>query len=273
MNRLRILATVGAAGALIGATLMSSQAAHGAQAVTCAGHVATIVGTSGNDHLIGTDGADVIAGLGGDDVILGLSGNDIICGGGGNDVINAMGGSGQQLYGDDGNDLCIGPGTTHSCESPRQPDPRMSDSPTGGGPNHGNVKRAQSAPVSASCTVNNGQIKLAIKGKVSAFYNNAANILVEPVLFKYHSSTKTWVDKDLAVHTIKLGGYNGAFHNFLVRNTDNEPVKGIYYVGYYIQWYSPNGQDNAGFTWKFVTDYSKTLRGSVRNVGLCLPNV
>ena len=185
--------------------------------------------------------------------ILGLSGNDIICGGGGNDVINAMGGSGQQLFGDAGNDLCIGPGTTHSCESPRQPDPRMSDSPTGGGPNQGNVKRAQSAPVSASCSVSNGLIKLAIKGKVSAFYNNAANILVEPVLFKYHSSTKTWVDKDLAVHTIKIGGYNGTFHNFLVRNTDNEPVKGIYYVGYYIQWYSPNGQDNAGFTWKFVT--------------------
>ena len=109
MNRLRILATVGAAGALIGATLMSSQAAHGAQAVTCAGHVATIVGTPGNDHIVGTDGPDVIAGLGGDDVILGLSGNDIICGGGGNDVINAMGGSGQQLFGDDGNDLCTAP--------------------------------------------------------------------------------------------------------------------------------------------------------------------
>ncbi len=275
MNRLRILATVGAAGALIGATLMSSQAAHGAQvahgqhAVICDGHVATIVGTAGNDHLIGTDGPDVIAGLGGDDVILGLSGNDIICGGDGNDVINAMGGSGQQLFGDAGNDLCIGPGTTNSCESPRHPDPKMSDPPTGGGPNQGNVKRAQSAPVSASCSVSNGLIKLAIKGKVSAFYNNAANILVEPILFKYHSSTKTWVEKDLDVHTIKIGGYNGTFHNFLVATPTTSRSRAS----------TTSATTSSGTrrtarttpaTCGSSTTTTQSLKGSVRNVGLCL---
>jgi len=48
--------------------------------VKCAGRVATIVGTPGNDLLVGTNGPDVIAGLGGNDVIYGLGGNDILCG-------------------------------------------------------------------------------------------------------------------------------------------------------------------------------------------------
>ena len=149
----------------------------------------------------------------------------------------------------------------------------MSAPPTGGGPNQGNVARAQSSPVSAACSVDSGAIRVAIKGKVSAFYNNSANVIVEPIIFKYHSSSKSWSQTLLPIHTIKLAGYNGTWHNFLVRNTDNEPVKGIYYVGYYVQWYSPNGQDNAGYRWTFAGNYPKTLRGAVHNVGLCLPNV
>ena len=113
-----------------------------------------------------------------------------------------------------------------------------------------------------------------IKGKVSPFYNTAADIVVEPIIFKYHSSTKTWVQNlNLSVHTIKLSGYNGTWHHFLVRNTDQEPVKGIYYVGYYIQWDAPNTSSSVGDRWTFVGNYPKTLRGAVRNVGLCLPNV
>ena len=276
MNRLRKLAGVGAIGAILGATLMSSQTANAAdRAVTCNGHTATIVGTSGNDHLIGTTGRDVIAGLGGDDVILGLGGNDVICGGGGNDVLNAMGGAGHVLNGGPGNDLCVGPaGASHDCESPQRPANKQSSPPSGGGPNTGNVARAQSAPETASCSVDNGAIKLAIKGKVSAFYNQAADIVVEPIIFKYHSSTKTWVPNlNLPVHTIKLSGYNGTWHHFLVRNTDHEPVKGIYYVGYYIQWDAPHTSSSVGYRWTFVGNYPKTLRGAVHNVGLCLPNV
>jgi hypothetical protein len=275
MNGLRILAGVGAIGAILGATLMAPQTATAAdRAVTCNGHTATIVGTNGNDHIIGTTGRDVIAGLGGDDVILGLGGNDIICGGGGNDVLNAMGGAGHVLNGGPGNDLCVGPaGATQSCESPQRPANKQSSPPTGGGPNTGNVHRAQSSPGTASCSVANGAIKVAITGKVSAFYNHAANVLVEPIIFKYHSAPKTWSTTLLPVHTIKLGGYNGTWHHFLVRNTDHEPVNGIYYVGYYIQWYSPNGQENAGYRWTFVGNYPKTQRGAVHNVGLCLPGV
>ena len=78
--------------------------------VTCAGKVATIVGTPGNDVLNGTPGDDVIAGLGGDDKIYGLSGNDIICGGPGNDEIWGYSGN-DRLEGGTGNDeLHGGPG-------------------------------------------------------------------------------------------------------------------------------------------------------------------
>jgi hemolysin type calcium-binding protein len=276
VKRTRLFAAAGAAAAVLASALVWSQSAQAAhRAVTCDGHAATIVGSSGNDHLIGTTGRDVIAGLGGDDVILGLGGNDIICGGNGNDVLNAMGGAGHVLFGGPGNDLCVGPAAaSHDCESPQRPDPLQSDPPTGGGPNTGSVARAQSAPESASCSVANGVIKLVLKGKVSPFYNHAADILVEPIIFKYHSATKSWSENPLAgVHTIKLGAYNGTWHNFLVRNTDHEPVKGIYYVGYYIQWYPPNSQSSAGYRGTFVGNYPKTLRGAVHNVGLCLPNV
>jgi len=64
-----------------------------AAATTCAGKVATIVGTPGADVLRGTPGRDVIHGRGGDDVIRGLGGNDLLCGGPGSDTI--LGNSGQ----------------------------------------------------------------------------------------------------------------------------------------------------------------------------------
>jgi Asp-tRNA(Asn)/Glu-tRNA(Gln) amidotransferase A subunit family amidase len=73
----------------------------------CAGLVATIVGTSGNDVIEGTAGDDVIVGLGGSDIIRGRAGNDTICGGRGADTI--YGGSGADLLvGNRGGDLLHG---------------------------------------------------------------------------------------------------------------------------------------------------------------------
>jgi Ca2+-binding RTX toxin-like protein len=74
---------------------------------TCAGHVATIIGTSGPNVIIGTSGADVIVGLGGDDVIHGAGGNDVICGESGNDTIYGNDGN-DQVYGEAGNDTVRG---------------------------------------------------------------------------------------------------------------------------------------------------------------------
>ncbi|NND03773.1 MAG: hypothetical protein HKN91_13405 [Acidimicrobiia bacterium] len=74
---------------------------------TCNGHVATIVGTDGNDELVGSPLDDVIVGLGGRDRIEGGGGNDIICGGPGNDRI--FGGTGRDvLYGGAGKDRLFG---------------------------------------------------------------------------------------------------------------------------------------------------------------------
>ena len=73
----------------------------------CAGNLATIVGTSGNNFLRGTGGRDVIAGLGGNDRIDGRGGNDLICGGPGNDRINAGAGN-DYVLGEDGNDTING---------------------------------------------------------------------------------------------------------------------------------------------------------------------
>ena len=70
----------------------------------CDGVQATIVGTSGDDHLVGTDGPDVIAALQGNDTIFGLGGDDIICGGIGDDII--LGGEGFDiLFGAQGDDV------------------------------------------------------------------------------------------------------------------------------------------------------------------------
>src|SRR3954449_2612737 len=60
-----------------------------APAVMCHGHVATKVGTAGDDRIEGTPHRDVIAGLAGDDAIFGNGGSDIICGGTGDDYIRA----------------------------------------------------------------------------------------------------------------------------------------------------------------------------------------
>lgn len=65
---------------------------------TCNGHIATIVGTPGDDVLVGSPLADVIVGMGGKDKIEGRDGDDIICGGAGND----------RLFGGDGNDVIFG---------------------------------------------------------------------------------------------------------------------------------------------------------------------
>ena len=62
---------------------------------TCAGRVATIVGTSGDDHIRGTSHADVIFAGGGRDTVDGRGGNDIICGGAGSDHL--LGGSGSDM--------------------------------------------------------------------------------------------------------------------------------------------------------------------------------
>src|SRR5262245_29313972 len=50
--------------------------------------MATISGTSGNDHLIGTDQDDNISGLAGDDLLQGLGRLDIIAGGSGIDTVD-----------------------------------------------------------------------------------------------------------------------------------------------------------------------------------------
>ncbi|MGC4109375.1 MAG: hypothetical protein QM747_02895 [Nocardioides sp.] len=78
--------------------LVALAAPSSAADVRCHGHVATIVGTDGDDTLTGTSGADVIVGLGGNDTIRALGGDDILCGDDGAD----------QLYGGDGDDLLYG---------------------------------------------------------------------------------------------------------------------------------------------------------------------
>jgi uncharacterized repeat protein (TIGR01451 family) len=73
----------------------------------CAGEVATIVGTNGDDSLVGTPGRDVIQALDGDDAVLGLGGNDLICGDEGDDEL--LGGTGRdRLLGDHDDDSLSG---------------------------------------------------------------------------------------------------------------------------------------------------------------------
>jgi Ca2+-binding RTX toxin-like protein len=75
--------------------------AYAAATYTCAGHVATVVGTVGDDVITGTSRADVIVARAGNDRISGGGGNDIICGGYGYDLL--LGGSGNdRLYGGPG---------------------------------------------------------------------------------------------------------------------------------------------------------------------------
>jgi Ca2+-binding RTX toxin-like protein len=73
----------------------------------CAGEVATIVGTNGDDSLVGTPNRDVIQALDGDDTVTGLGGNDLICGGEGDDELS--GGAGRdRLIGDEDDDSLFG---------------------------------------------------------------------------------------------------------------------------------------------------------------------
>ncbi len=79
-------------------------------------------GTAANDHLRALGGDDQVTGLGGDDVLIGGDGSDSLDGGSGNDTIRAgedassagspvptlVALSGDELYGEDGNDLLIG---------------------------------------------------------------------------------------------------------------------------------------------------------------------
>lgn len=87
----------------VGALLATTAAAGAGTTVMCGGHVATIVGTSGDDVLEGTPGDDVIAALGGDDIVYGKGGNDRLCGSHGNDKLYGGEGS-DKLYAFDGAD-------------------------------------------------------------------------------------------------------------------------------------------------------------------------
>ena len=76
---------------------------------TCAGQVATIVGTPGADTLEGTTGRDVIVGRGGNDTIEGITEDDVVCGSRGNDAIKGHGGE-DLLRGGAGEDTIRGGG-------------------------------------------------------------------------------------------------------------------------------------------------------------------
>ncbi len=71
-----------------------------AAAPSCAGKLATLIGTPGNDVLAGTKKADVIVALGGNDLIYADGRNDLICAGTGND----------KVFGGPGNDAILGGG-------------------------------------------------------------------------------------------------------------------------------------------------------------------
>jgi Ca2+-binding RTX toxin-like protein len=74
---------------------------------SCAGYVATVVGTSGDDHLVGTAGPDVFAAAAGNDTITARGGDDIVCAGTGNDQVDGGGGR-DRAIGGRGRDLLSG---------------------------------------------------------------------------------------------------------------------------------------------------------------------
>jgi Ca2+-binding RTX toxin-like protein len=74
---------------------------------SCAGQVATRVGTAGSDTIAATEGADVIVALGGNDTVQGLGADDLACGGAGNDRL-AGGAGNDRLFGEAGNDNLSG---------------------------------------------------------------------------------------------------------------------------------------------------------------------
>lgn len=83
MSRCRAIGSI--AGAMLVASVCMMSTAGAAEAATCFGAQATIVGTPGDDDIVGTDGADVIVSGGGDDRVRGGRGADLICAGAGND--------------------------------------------------------------------------------------------------------------------------------------------------------------------------------------------
>ena len=87
----------------LAAGLLAGAGPAAARVPTCAGEVATIVGTPGADVLTGTPGADVIVGLAGDDVLTGKGGDDLLCGGAGSDAITALAGA-DRVHGGRGDD-------------------------------------------------------------------------------------------------------------------------------------------------------------------------
>ena len=78
-----------------------------ADAPTCLGMPAKIVGSADGEAIVGTPGDDVISGQGGNDTILGGGGNDLLCGDGGDDDLRGGGGS-DRLVGGDGLDVHAG---------------------------------------------------------------------------------------------------------------------------------------------------------------------
>ena len=109
MRRLVLLVMAMTTVGLGAANALARDDHHGGQRprAMCAGRVATIVGTPGDDHIKGTSHGDVIFAGGGNDTVDGGGGNDIICGGRGNDHLR--GGSGKdEIFGGDGNDVISG---------------------------------------------------------------------------------------------------------------------------------------------------------------------
>lgn len=86
---------------LVTFTVTAPGPAHAARP-TCAGRVATVVGTDRDDRLLGTQGRDVIVGGRGADRIDGRGGDDVICGGSGSDVLIGGRGDDRLLGGLDG---------------------------------------------------------------------------------------------------------------------------------------------------------------------------
>lgn len=76
-------------------------------AITCKGHLATIVGTRGADRIKGTPGPDVIAGRQGRDRIRSGGGADVVCAGPGWDHVYSGPGS-DRLHGNGGRDIVSG---------------------------------------------------------------------------------------------------------------------------------------------------------------------
>ncbi len=73
----------------------------------CNGHVPTIGGTDGDDHIAGTAGPDVIVGFRGNDAIVAGGGDDVICAGKGADYVEGGKGS-DTIFGGGGQDSLIG---------------------------------------------------------------------------------------------------------------------------------------------------------------------